>query len=59
MALILYDLLCCDTIRSSHLPVVMEMAKLQEAKNAGPKINATKTKEMRIYSNIEAKLILS
>ena len=51
IALLWYDLLCCDTIRSSHLPVVMEikMAKLQEeAKNAGLKISAMKTKEREL-----------
>jgi hypothetical protein len=58
IALIQYDLLGCDTIRSSHLPVVMEikMAKLQEPNNAGLKINATKTKETRINSSIEPNL---
>ena len=62
IALHQYDLLCCDKIRSSHIPVVVEtkMVKLQEeAKNAGLKISATKTKEMRINSSVETKLTLN
>jgi len=51
IALLKYDLLCCDTIRHSHLPVVMEIktAELQEeAKNAGLKISAMKTNEREL-----------